>query len=717
MVTRPKVKSSRWRYLAIVGVFLAAGTLALLIKDAKKTPQAHSLIYRDITDRLNHASWSSFANIHHSPGVCVLDANGDGWDDIFIPGIGYLNTDPSLVPGFQPGNHLFLNKGLDKEGIPSFEEIGESAGIRNIEKLGVGCAAADYDNDGDLDILVTDSTESMIYSGFGHIDYTRGIRVYPPEEIFASKKTDGKYDFPKEGGVTLFENLGGSVPHFRDRTLEAGLTLGGNGTSAAWADIDNDGWTDLYVGNYVDKDFIGFTWTSFAGRFNALYRNNRNGTFTEVGAGTPVVGQMEYLYDEEDKSSPSWTSDEKDSRGQVVGDPAGNTLAVAFTDFNEDGLQDLVTADDVPGKIRIFRNTGDFQFEEEKGFAVGGSWMGIAIGDVNGDGKLDLFATNSGGPAGSRFRRLSEVEERAGNSAGGTFMGNSYLRSSSTPYHGLWLGSENGSLRNIAREIDVSWGIWDPATDSYPRGKDAKIPPPQGLERGEFGFGALMYDYDNDGDKDIAWIGNLWRAAVMRLDDRNVLNPGRLLENDGSGLKFKNVANTSGFFNLEDPTDRTSAETGRGLAMGDFNNDGFADVIAGNSGGWDSLNKEPLPHIGQQYRFLAFINEFRAGPTQLFLATPNGNNWIKVKLRGTKSNRDGIGARICLTYLENGSIKKQVQEVRAGESYASQSSLNQIFGLGSANRVEEITVHWPSGIVQKITDISSNQLLAITEPL
>lgn len=715
-MTHPKVKSGRWRYLATIGVFLAIGTLAFLSRDTGGPPPPASLIYRDISDRLNHMSWSAFANIHHSPGVCVLDANGDGWDDIFIPGIGYLNTDSSLVPGFRPGNHLFLNKGLDEEGIPSFEEIGEAAGIRNVAKLGVGCATADYDNDGDLDILVIDSTESVLWSGFGQIDYGRGIRVYPPEEIFTIKKTDGKYDFPEEGGVTLFENLGGSVPRFRDRTLAAGLTLGGNGTAAAWADIDNDGWTDLYVGNYVDKDFIGFTWTSFAGSFNALYRNNRDGTFTEVGAGTPVVGQMDYVYDREGNRNPSWVPHEKDSRGRTVGDPAGNTLAVAFTDFNEDGFQDLVTADDVPGSIRLFRNAGGFKFEEEIGFAISGSWMGIAIGDVNGDGKLDLFATNSGGPAGSRFRGLPEIKERAGDSTTSTFMGNIYINPSSSPYHGLWLGSEGGSFRNIARETAVSWGIWEPATDFYPGGGEAKVPPPQGLERGEFGFGALIYDYDNDGDKDISWIGNLLRGATMKVDERNVLNPGRLLENDGSGLKFTNVANTSGFLNLENPAVRASAETGRGLAMGDFNNDGFADVIAGNSGGWDSLSKEPLKHTGRQYRFLAFVNEFRAGPTQLFLATPNGNNWLKIRLRGTKSNRDGIGARLYLTYLENGIIKKQVQEVRAGDSYASQSSLNQIFGLGQADRVEEIAVHWPSGIVQKLTSISPNQLLTITEP-
>lgn len=723
-----KMKAATFLLLITLGLLSLA--LAIAPRAKEREPQgAPPVTYIDASDRLGHSTWNSILDTVTAAGVCLFDANGDGLEDIFIPGLGALNTDPNFVPGNRLGNSLYINKGNDASGLPAFEEIGERAGVLGLGKLGVGCAAADYDNDGDEDILVTNATRGALYSMFGALDpQGSGVKTTPPP-FFHTDGTDGKYNFPAEGGVTLYRNEGaeGGSVRFSDATLEANLTKGGNGTAAAWADVDRDGNVDLFVGNYGDFDFAGFTEKRFPGHFDWIYRNSGDGTFMDMSETAGVKGKPEFVYDLKGNKQMAWDPELRDKKGNVAGDPAGNLLAAAFLDYDRDGLPDLLTADDIPGRIRLYHNLGDFRFEEvseANDFGAAGAWMGLAVGDVDGDGKEDVFATNMGGPRGSRYRLLSGKE--------------TYMNDILTPpnkgsfYNSLW--KWNGSaFRNFAKETTVDWGDWKPDIRWYPpeqlRRFAVSSPPPKGLEEGEFGFGAVLYDYENDGDLDLFWIGSLARSLLfdqLKMGSIYVGNPGRLLENSGTGSAFRDVSKETGISNLSVKGDRASYENGRGVAVGDFNNDGYNDMVMTNAGGWDSPDPRvpSFEHLGLTYRTVGVSKEYRPGPTRLFIAqgggsarSPRGtNNWLKLKLTGTKSNRSAIGAVVEVGYTENGVKKRAVRTVRAGESYASQNSLELLFGLGTSKRIDEVTISWPSGVTQTLKRVKANQRLIIVEP-
>jgi hypothetical protein len=634
--------------------------------------------------------------------VCFLDANGDGKQDLFLPGLGVLNTNRKYLPELSSenlGNALFIVREIDAEGIPIFVNVSAEAGIRGLGRLGVGCAVGDYDNDGREDVVVSQATRGVFASHYGELTrYGSHARVFPPPDIFFTDKTDGKYRPLEEGGVTLFRNEGNDkngVPRFRDVTQFAGLRRGGNGTAVAFADVDNDGLLDLFVGNYADFDFVGFTAPRFPGHANALYRNNGDGTFVDITAQAGVAGFSEYVYSRDgSKRHYAWQNDLLDARGNIVGDPAGNTLAATFFDYNDDGRVDLLVGDDVPGRIRLYENSGGGQFRdvsEQVGLGVAGAWMGFGIGDVDRDGHFDIFATNLGGPMGSRYRRPYPAEislyEILNQPNRATF------------YSGLWL-FRRGLFESVSARALVDWGVFPPDIRWYPPAGEEGVgqaPEPRGFERGDFGFGALVFDYDNDGDEDLFWIGSLLRSGANLLFNKMWRgNPGRLLINNGTGLSFTDRAIEAGLSVLADENDPESYENGRGVARGDLNDDGYPDVVMTNAGGWDSPRGEPLS-LGFEYRYLGLAQSYIPGPTFLRISPGGPNAWAKIKLIGTNSNRSAIGARVTVEYRDGGVFRRAIQEVRAGESYASQNSLELLFGLGAATVIDRITIRWPFG--------------------
>ncbi|MBI2033509.1 MAG: CRTAC1 family protein [Candidatus Liptonbacteria bacterium] len=674
--------------------------------------------YRDASQALQHKTWSSYVDTFTSSGVCVIDANGDGLPDIFIPGLGAFNTSLGVLNGIKDkdfGNRLFLNKGNDSLGLPIFEEVTDKAGIRNIGKLGVGCAVADYDNDGREDVVVTNATKGAFYSAYGETPIGFGKRVTPPS-FFYTDKTDGKYNFPAEGGVTLFSNVGNDkngIPHFKNVTMSAGLTHGGNGTSAVWGDVNNDGFIDLFVANYSDFDFVGFTTPHFAGEENVLYKNNGDGTFMDVTKESGVAGKPDYVYQRNGEKLYSWDKNIVDSKGRVVGDSDGNnTLAASFIYNNKNGLPDLITGDDIPGRIRMYKNLGSFHFKDvsdENNFGISGAWMGIAAGDVNGDGSEDIFATNLGSAFGSRYRPQSDTETEMYDILNPPNRG--------TFYNGLWLSQDN-FYKNVSQEVHVDWRDlipnirWFPP-DTLSKGTIAS-PKPVGLELGDFGFGALIFDYNNDGKNDIMWIGSLLRSGINLYI--NFSGTGHLLQNVGDG-KMVDISDLVGVRDLTSQSDQSTYQNGRGLAIADFNSDGYNDIIMTNAGGFDSgdPNVPKLP-LGLNYLVLGLAKEYRPGPTFLFISNGGTNHWIKIKLIGAKSNKSAIGAKIYIEYKENGVVKKQFRAIHSGGSYASQNSLESIFGLGASAEIDRVTVEWPSGIVQKIVKTKANQRITIKEP-
>lgn len=480
------------------------------------------------------------------PGALVLDFDGNGLDDIYVP-----NSDGP--------NALYRNNG---DG--TFTEMASAAGVADPLGRGSGGCAADYDNDGDQDLYV---------SGYG-----------------TSK---------------LFRNRGDGT--FADVTHAAGVQdpdLTYRSAGCAWGDYDQDGHLDFVVVRHLDEqgaylsEILGNMATAV--RSLALFHNDRDGTFTNT---SHLLG---------DTSGPN-----AGKSGEALGNIWGSGFQPGWVDFDNDGDLDLYTVNDFGQYVQpnvLWRN--------EEGFldVSGGSGadlpidgMGLAVGDYDLDGFLDLFMTNIG----------RNVLLR--NSGDGLKFTDTAIEA------GVGIGEIEGERR-------VSWG-------------------------------AVFFDYDNDGDEDLYVVSGM---LLLRgpTEQRNVL-----LRNRGDGT-FVDVSLASG---ADDPG------VGRGGVYLDFNNDGCVDLFVSN--------------LGQGARLFENM-------------CVSGNNWLVVKTVGTTSNREGIGARIT---VEAGDTT-QIREISSGRSSLGQNMLGAHFGLGSATVVDTVSIRWPSGEVQTLTGVPVNQRLAVTEP-
>jgi hypothetical protein len=353
-----------------------------------------------------------------------------------------------------------------------------------------------------------------------------------------------------------------------------------------------------------------------------------------------------------------------------------------------------------------------------------GAWMGFALGDYDGDADLDVFVTNMGFHY--RLRRAQQTPRGL------------------CDYHDQfqWGSCLNALLRNqgnkevpglgplgwfvdVAPQTQVLPSPFMPPQSLDPSAIYPGRPVPTGLAAYDFGFGTTFFDYDNDRDQDLYWLG----STIERGEGpRGEILPsaGRMLEGDGRGA-FRDITVEAHLLDIErvdysvldreDPKPLLDAhrihprfhENGKGLAHGDLNGDGYVDLIGTNSRG-----------------FVYFLPEIIDLPGPLFVWITGGgeNHWVTLRLRGrmaidgTGSNADAIGARVYLTTKPAGTEKPlvQVQEVHAGSSYVSMDSIDLEFGLGQADRIELIEVLWPSGRRQILTDIQVDQVLLIEEP-
>ena len=600
-------------------------------------------------------------------GVAIFDYDRDGDLDFYI-------TQSRGNPNF-----LFRN-----DGGGTFTEVGVEAGASANASNSTGVVACDVDNDGYQDIYL--SAQGIIGDGK---DFEDAVSDDMLREAVSDR---------------LMRNNGDGT--FTDITATA---FGGDanfrtGTSPACADIDRDGWVDIFVANRSDMDAL-HPGVPTRGNENVLYHNSGDGTFTEISADAGVRGD------------------------QVV------TWATLFFDFDDDGDPDLWTADD-GGPVRIYRNDSDedgvsfLPVERPMGLDKRGNWMGFALGDFDGDVDLDVFVTNIGYHPKTRPLPFD--------GASGDCSSEQIFAISTCAHYLL----RNDGTMLVPRVGEV--GFFPDVAPSIPIEPSRIMPPestdpvriwldwrvPTGLAAYDFGFGAAFFDMENDGDQDLYWTGSALGRGESP-DGKWFPSAGRMLRGDGKG-SFQDITVEARLLNIKDVDygvldpvssrfdrerqrlDTAYHENGKGLAKGDLNGDGYIDLIGTNSAG-------PI-FIGSSAGSGDELG-FEKGPTFVWINGGGENNWLTLRLKGrmsedgTGSNADAIGARVFVTTTDStGSRRTQTDDVTAGSSFLSMSSLDLHFGIADADTADEITIFWPSGIRQVIRNIPANQLLEITEP-
>jgi len=501
----------------------------------------------------------------------------------------------------------------------------QSADRQLPETVGAGCAFLDYDNDGWMDVY-------FVNSG--------------PSDFFAPIT-------PLKNA--LYRNNGNGT--FTDVTDRAGVAGGKFGMGVAAADFDADGFVDLYVTNYGA---------------NILYRNNGNGTFTDV---TDKAGV----------ASPGWS-----------------TCATWF-DFDNDGKLDLFVSSFVfydksqnplctdatlqrryycvprlfkPTPSRLYRNTGNGTFADvsrESGIADHpGKSFGAVATDVNNDGLMDLFVANDTMPnflfvnkGGGKFE---EIGLGAGVAYGEAGRPRSGMGVDAADYDGD--GWQDLFVANIDHEF---FSLYHNDKELIFTDQPGEIAPSTHLLSG---WGLKFFDYDNDGDPDLFLVNghpdDMIESRIPRVRHRE---PLLLFENTGRG--FKDVsANSGAVFG--------KIFSGRGMAVGDFDNDGDADVLTSNNG-------EP--------------------PLLLRNQGGNKNNWVGLSLVATKSNSAAVGAVIT---WQVGAVKRTRLRTGGG-SYLSSHDPREILGAGAATKVDSIEIRWPSGATDRLTNVPLNKYIKVVE--
>jgi hypothetical protein len=492
---------------------------------------------------------------------------------------------------------------------------------------------------------------------------------------------------------TLYHNNGDGT--FTDVTVEAGLVLDppplSYGTVAG--DLDNDGDADLVV---TASPFPSF-------RGTVLFRNNGDGTFTDVTEGSGILtvynsfsatlGDIDRdglldLYitsfpdvDDYNPVSPDRVEAQRllyrnigGLRFEEVGVERGvraktTGYAATFVDLDQDGAVDLLLAD-CAHPPHYLHNRGDGYFEdiaEVSGFTQVGDWMGFAIGDYNEDGLFDVFITNMGSsayflPPGSWVQAWARMD----------------------PLNALYLGRPDGTWINVAGQVrvDTRFQVNIPPDKRY-----IPAPPMKNLELFEWGWGAVPLDYDNDGHEDFFYVGGvdeLLAPIVGTLE--NGANPSRLFRNDGAG-GFIELTEEAGLWNADVSGYILNAH---GAAQGDLDHDGFTDLVVIDVPGASA-----------------------SGSVRVYRNGGNRHHWLEVKLvgDGVRDNRDGVGAIVKVTANK----RTQVRAVVAGSSFASMGQVAPHFGLGELTSVEQVEVRWPSGEVSVVGPVDADQEIVITE--
>ena len=446
---------------------------------------------------------------------------------------------------------------------------------------------------------------------------------------------------------------------FTDVTEQTGLGDTGYGLGVAVADYDNDGDQDVYLNNYGS---------------NVLYQNNGDGTFTDIAKQAGVDNGFQV------GAGACFLDMDKDGDLDLY---VSNYLEFSYDTHVTKNIQGVPVYANPryyrPVHDNLYINNGDITFTDvskERGIAEHAGWgMGTVCGDYDNDGDTDIFVANDVAEnflfknnGSGKFEEVALISgfayDLSGHSQGsmgvdcGDYDNDGWLDFYMTSFQQQFAALYKNLGNGIFDEVNLITGAGS-GTRPYVT------------------WGNSFVDFDNDGDRDIfVACGHLQDNVELYDDTKTYLARNILLMNTGDG-KFVNVSNESG--------DGMKIKlSSRGAGFDDLDNDGDIDVVILNS---------------------------RREPTILRNDSPSKGHWIQVRLRGTKSNRDGVGARVKVIAGD----LTLVDEVHSGRGYQSHYGMRLHFGLGNRNRIDRIEVHWIGGGSDILKDIAVDHLLTITE--
>lgn len=459
------------------------------------------------------------------------------------------------------------------------------------------------------------------------------------------------------GTLKLYHNNQNGT--FTDVTAKAGLAVSMFGLGVAVGDYDNDGHDDIFV--------------TALGQSH-LFHNNGNGAFSDVTKSAGMMGPNEF------STGAAWVDYDNDGKlDLVVSNYVQWSIATDLVCKLDGTHKSYCTPESYKGtSARLWHNLGGGRFEDATQKAglydPSSKSLGIAILDYNGDGKPDILMANDTQPNKLYLNKGNGTFEEKAVAAGIAFNEDGVARAGmgvdAADYDRSGRPSiliTNFSNQMLALYHNEGNGLF---VDEAPRSE---------IGRGSLltlGFGCFFFDYDLDGWPDVLVANGHIEADIEHVQKRvKFAMPPHLFRNTGDG-KFKEVGPTLG-------TDFYSPRVARGAAYADFDNDGDLDVLMMTNG----------------------------GPAKLFRNDGGVNQSLRIKLQGTKSNRDGIGAVVRI----NAGGEKQWQMLRSGSSYLSQSELVLTFGLGQHSKVDSIEVQWPSGQVDRIQSVPGGQTITVRE--
>jgi hypothetical protein len=495
-------------------------------------------------------------------GSVLEDFDGDGDVDVMASSYG---LDPE-----RDQLRYFRNEGQGR-----FSDRTAEAGLLGLAG-GSNLAQADYDNDGDVDV--------MVVRGGGVLD---ALGQQPPSLL----RNDGR-------------------GRFVDRTEAAGLLFLHPAQAVAWGDYDNDGWLDLFVGLESSRVPtlevpIYYPIAQTPLRPSRLYRNNRNGTFTDVAA----------------------------SAGLSV---TGYVKGAAWGDYDNDGRLDLALAQ-LYGPTLLFRNTGPdrrgrWRFVQAEALEPRQGLL-TWFWDYDNDGWLDLFVSGY----------TPEAAAYASGQVAASYLGQPVTVERARLFHNV-----RGRFEDVTAEA--------------------------GLDGILFGMGGAFGDLDNDGWPDL--------YVSTGAADFRALMPNRMFRNAG-GRAFQDVTTAAGVGHLQ---------KGGAVSFGDVDGDGDQDVYL---------------VVGGEYPGDGFLDAFFVNPG-------SAHRWVTLRLRGVRSNRSAIGARVAVRVATAEGPREVQAVVGSGGSFGA-STLQQEMGLGDARAIESVTVRWPSGLQERFTGLALDSVAEIKE--